>query len=473
MDATKLNPNMFSPWRAYPPPQPQTNYDAMISRALDGKIRKLSPRGLADILWGCAVTSRGTSKLFEELCDQAQKIIDVFSPRDIANFSWGLVKVKFQCWPLQTRFVKMCMSRLGEFDGESLVLTFWSLVQITELQDKLYEPVRAARYTLCQHIPHLSAPSCKRLWEILAILKQYDFDLCKMLDEQTGQWGYLMTPNELGEVLRAGGDLKYRMACLPTLLFLCFKHIEVATWDADNEDVNDGGDLNTNANEGTKEPTSKVATTMSPKMLSMFVLDLLRCIYCFGSWIERRDQQIRNDQIKKNRNNDDDMDQMFNYSMEQQQHNDSEKKTITAEEKEGEIDDGSRKSILPPLSPTTPILNDIALDILSSIMPTVLNNTSISQTMEMLMALTTARAYRTDGNNDSKMEPSIDRVTMYRAAWNKLGNGKSLNDGQIIQLCAIYDVSTFVSFLLHIESSIQLYLLLILKYVRFVLGYGI
>jgi len=65
MDATKLNPNMFSPWKAYPPPQPQTVYDEIVTRALDGKVRSLTPRGLADLLWGCAVTSRGTSKLFE------------------------------------------------------------------------------------------------------------------------------------------------------------------------------------------------------------------------------------------------------------------------------------------------------------------------------------------------------------------------------------------------------------------------
>ena len=146
MDATKLNPNMFSPWKAYPPPQPQTVYDEIVTRALDGKVRSLTPRGLADLLWGCAVTSRGTSKFFEELCNQAQSKITSFSPRDIANFSWGLVSVKFQCWPLQKKFVKLCMSRLGEFDGESLVLTFWSLVQITELQDSLDKPVRAAVY---------------------------------------------------------------------------------------------------------------------------------------------------------------------------------------------------------------------------------------------------------------------------------------------------------------------------------------
>jgi hypothetical protein len=62
MDATKLNPNMFSPWRAFPAPQPQTQYDAMITRAEDGKVRSLTPRGLADMLWGCAVTGRGTSR---------------------------------------------------------------------------------------------------------------------------------------------------------------------------------------------------------------------------------------------------------------------------------------------------------------------------------------------------------------------------------------------------------------------------
>ena len=50
---------------------------------------------------------------------QAQRKIDTFSPGDIAKFSWGLVKVKFVCWPLQKRFVKLCMSRLGSLTGES------------------------------------------------------------------------------------------------------------------------------------------------------------------------------------------------------------------------------------------------------------------------------------------------------------------------------------------------------------------
>jgi hypothetical protein len=474
MDATKLNPNMFSPWRSYPPPQPQTNYDAMISRALDGKIRTLSPRGLADILWGCAVTSRGNSKLFEELCGQAQKKIQLFSPRDIANFSWGLVQVKFQCWPLQLKFVKLCMSRLGEFDGESLVLTFWSLVQITELQDKLEKPVRAARYTLCQHIPALSAPSCKRLWEILATLNQYDFDLCKLLDAQTGEWGYLMTPNELGEVLRAGSDLKYRMHCLPTLIQLSFKHMEVIGWNQEQskrkkqenvqeeeEEMVGGEGESSNGTENTTTTTTTItttttttkeddsttpATTMNPKMLTMFVLDVLRCIYCFGSWIEQQDNAMRNDQEKTNQNNMSAVMEENKQSESVAQHNESKG---TEEKDNRQLDEnGERNSQLPPLSSSTPILNDAALNVLSSIMPQVLNNASTSQTMEMLMALTAARAYRSGGGGGSdrtskhkNKETSPERSLMYKTAWNKLGNGKALNDGQIVQLCAIYDVS--------------------------------
>ena len=457
MDATKINPNMFSPWRAHPPPQPKTVYDAIVSRALDGKIRSLSPRGLADILWGCAVTSRGTSKLFEELCSQAQEKIDLFSPRDIANFSWGLVQVKFQCWPLQNKFVKLCMSRLGEFDGESLVLTFWSLVQITELQDKLDRPVRAARYTLCQHVPQLSAPSCKRLWEILATLEQYDFDLCKILDQQTGEWGHLMTPSELGQVLRAGSDLRYRMSSLPELYHLAFKHMEL---------------------------TSK---TMDPKLLGKFVLDFLSSIYCYGSWIEEQDTiervrvQTELEELKKQQLRDQKRQNELNLTSGQGvvvarkeiQVNGTLGKKINANHKEKEDEDDEIKSILPR---NGVILNDIALNVMSSIMPTVIANASIAQTMEMLMALTAARAYRTttvvekkeekveekqqkeEKNSENQHEkkneeeeeeeetnraPSTPRSRMYAAAWSKLGNGKSLNDGQIIYLCACYDLMTY------------------------------
>ena len=48
MDATKINPNMFSPWRAHPPPQPQTVYDAIVSRAFKNKTLngKCGRRGL-------------------------------------------------------------------------------------------------------------------------------------------------------------------------------------------------------------------------------------------------------------------------------------------------------------------------------------------------------------------------------------------------------------------------------------------
>ena len=64
--------------------------------------------------------------------------------------------------------------------------------------------------------------------EILAKLSQYNYDLCKALDAQTGEWAHLMTPGELGEVMTASGDLRVRLASLPALLRLSFGHLERA-----------------------------------------------------------------------------------------------------------------------------------------------------------------------------------------------------------------------------------------------------
>ena len=184
---------------------------------------------------------------------------------------------------------------------------------------------------------------------------------------------------------------------------------------------------------------------------------------------------MRNDQEKTNQNN-------MSAVMEENKQSESvaqHKESKDTEEKDNrQLDEnGERKSQLPPLSSSTPILNDAALNVLSSIMPQVLNNASTSQTMEMLMALTAARAYRSGGGGGSdrtskhkNKETSPERSLMYNTAWNKLGNGKALNDGQIVQLCAIYDVSASAAivcgcgfvvwcFLLLLSSSLLLLLL--------------
>ena len=77
-----------------------------------------------------------------------------------------------------------------------------------------------------------------------------------------------MTPSELGDVLRAGSNLCYRMESLPNLYYLSFQHMEFTAYE------------------------------MDPKLLSLFVLDFLRSIYCYGSWIEEYDN-IKRLNIKK------------------------------------------------------------------------------------------------------------------------------------------------------------------------------
>ena len=413
MDATKLNPNMFSPWRAFPPPTPQTQYDEMITRAEDGKTRSLTPRGLADILWGCAVTSRGSSRLFEELCAQAQRKIDTFSPQDIANFAWGLVKVKFQCWPLQKRFVKLCMSRLGEFDGESLVLTFWSLAQVDELQGSLDKPVRAASYTLCQHVSTLSAPSCMRLWELLAKLDQYNYDLCKALDVQTGEWAHLMTPGELGEVMSASGDLHVQLESLPKLLRLSFGHLERVD-------------------------------EMNPNLVPSFVIHVLGTMYCYASWIGAHDREERMKKMEDDsvgavkadleaptaRSEAAEAVAADGASIEGKEYNSTHANKI-----EDDLDEES-KSRIPQKGP---LLTQITLDVLATAMPRVIERASLAQTIDILLALTSIKAYQhgEDGGSLTLL------ATMYRALWAKLGDGRALNGGQVVSLGAVYDLMSF------------------------------
>ena len=425
MDATKLNPNMFSPWRAFPPPQPQTQYDAMITRAEDGKVRSLTPRGLADILWGCAVTSRGTSKLFEELCEQAQRKIDTFSPRDIANFAWGLVKVKFQCWPLQRRFVRLCMSRLGEFDGESLVLTFWSLAQVAELQELLDKPVRASCYTLCQHIPSLSAPSCMRLWELLAKLDQYNYDLCKALDVQTGDWAHLMTPGELGEVMTASSDMRMRLVSFPVLLRLSFEHLERVD-------------------------------EMNPVLVAPFMLHVLGAMYCYASWIHVHDREERRDKsneatvgLNEQTDSFDDKHKLKDAqassgaggspdSAAAARRRNTQESSSKANKVDGSAPDEDEE-IRTRIPAQGPLLTQITLDVLASAMPRVIERVSIAQAIDILLALTSVSAYR-EGHDCGS--PGL-LSTMYRALWAKLGDGRALNSGQVVHLGAGYDLMSF------------------------------
>ena len=237
-----------------------------------------------------------------------------------------------------------------------------------------------------------------------------------------------MTPSELGEVLRAGSNLCYRMESLPNLYYLSFQHMELTAYE------------------------------MDPKLLSLFVLDFLRSIYCYGSWIEEYDnikrlnikklilQKIEEEETEKEM-----LKAGIVLSSGQQQQKKKKKKEKVKEKEEEEKskkqdddddhdgnDDPEKKSRLPKEGP---MLNDIALDIMSSIMPIVIANSSIAQTMEILMALTAARAYRTFQNEKKKL--SSERIIMYQTTFNKLGNGKSLNDGQILHLCTCYDLMAF------------------------------
>ena len=374
-------------------------------------------------------------RLFEELCGQAQRKIDAFSPRDIANFAWGLVQVKFQCWPLQRRFVRLCMSRLGEFDGESLVLTLWSLAQVAELHESLDKPVRAACYTLCQHVPTLSAPSCMRLWEILAKLSQYNYDLCKALDAQTGEWAHLMTPGELGEVMTASGDLRVRLASLPALLRLSFGHLERAD-------------------------------EMNPLLLPPFVLHLLGIMYCYASWIDSHDRKERRDKSK-----DvvvvglDALSERFDrQKVAGGQVNSgvgaappdaaaaaaaatttttttttTEGASSSYENKQDCGDPDGDEKFKSKIPAQGPLLTQITLDMLAAIMPRVIERASMAQAVEILLALTSVRAYR---EGDDCGSPGV-LSTMYRALWAKLGDGRALNGGQVIHLGAGYDLMSF------------------------------
>ena len=184
------------------------------------------------------------------------------------------------------------------------------------------------------------------------------------------------------------------MESLPNLYYLSFSHLEFIGYE------------------------------MNPKLLSLFVLNFLKSIYCYGSWIEEFDsiQRLNKKNLLLQEISNNETEQAMLQagivlsSGQQQQQQETKKKAEKAEKKAEEEektkkqddddddddgnDDPEKKSRLPKEG-SGPMLNDIALDILSAIMPIVIANSSIAQTMEILMALTAARAYRTF-ENDTK-----------------------------------------------------------------------
>ena len=176
------------------------------------------------------------------------------------------------------------------------------------------------------------------------------------------------------------------MESLPNLYYLSFSHLEFIGYE------------------------------MNPKLLSLFVLNFLKSIYCYGSWIEEFDsiQRLNKKNLLLQEISNNETEQAMLQagivlsSGQQQQQQEKKKKKKKAEKKAEEEektkkqddddddgnDDPEKKSRLPKEG-SGPMLNDIALDILSAIMPIVIANSSIAQTMEILMALTAARAYRT------------------------------------------------------------------------------
>ena len=176
----------------------------------------MTPRALGDILWGCAHSGAGNGALFQEVCEQAQVKLRRFSARDVTNFAWGLVRVKYRCVPLQNRMIKLCDARLGEFDAESLALALWSFSQVEGLQglDRL---LRRSTRQLAMQSDHLTGSACANLWGVLASKSFNAPQLFKKLDERTSYWCSTLSIESIASILLALGTLRIENTCMHKL----------------------------------------------------------------------------------------------------------------------------------------------------------------------------------------------------------------------------------------------------------------
>ena len=168
---------------------------------------------------------------------------------------------------------------------------------------------------------------------------------------------------------------------------------------------------------------------MNPNDVLPFVLNVLGTMYCCASWIEAHDHDERSCDDSLKVVGVDELSERYAARKVAGANGRAGAKTSAASESKlpEQADDGEVKSIIPGEGP---LLSEITLGVLATAMPRVIERASIAQTIEILLALTSISAYR---EGDDSCSPDLLRK-VYTALWSKLGDGRALNDGQVVYL---------------------------------------
>ena len=207
---------------------------------LDGKVRELTPKTLGNLMWGCALTQTGTTKMFDEFSRQALLKLDNFSCRDVGNFLWGMVNVRYQHHELLERMLSYCANRLHEFDADSIALAMWALSSIDGV-DGVSDMVKRSFVPLSESVHSLSGSGCAKMWHVVGKLNLYHTRFVQNLDERTDYWCHVLLPEEVANVLLACSILRYEPNCMLSLLeqaFLIIENMEKYGIDSIIEDNN-------------------------------------------------------------------------------------------------------------------------------------------------------------------------------------------------------------------------------------------
>ena len=235
---------LYAPWRNEENSkicQQNQPYWRLLKRDhLDGKTRELTPKTLGNLMWGCALTQTGTTKMFDEFSRQALLKLDNFSCRDVGNFLWGMVNVRYQHHELLERMLSYCANRLHEFDADSIALAMWALSSIDGIEG-VSDMVKRSFVPLSESVHSLSGSGCAKMWHVVGKLNLYHARFVQNLDERTEYWCHVLLPEEVANVLLACSILRYEPNCMLALLeqaFLIIENMEKYGIDSIIEDNN-------------------------------------------------------------------------------------------------------------------------------------------------------------------------------------------------------------------------------------------
>ena len=196
------------------------------ARSLGRKNSRTDPKKtLGNLMWGCALTQTGTTKMFDEFSRQALLKLDNFSCRDVGNFLWGMVNVRYQHHELLQRMLSYCANRLHEFDADSIALAMWALSSVDGV-DGVSDMVKRSFVPLSESVHYLSGSGCAKMWHVVGKLNLYHARFTENLDERTEYWCHVLLPEEVANVLLACSILRYEPNCMLSLLEQAFLIIE-------------------------------------------------------------------------------------------------------------------------------------------------------------------------------------------------------------------------------------------------------